>query len=109
MSNKQRLTIEVISKDDALSIIKKNAESSGPGLILTEAGRDSFTNQIHQDTFDTSSIISKNDNFDIVEPKIIPIIQPQPDIKPSFKNKLRKSGSDLKNKGKIKIPSPKLK
>lgn len=109
MSNKQRLTIEVISKNDALSMIKNNAESSGPGLVMTEAGKEDLTNQIHQDNFDAASIINKNDNFDIIEPKVAPVIQPQPDTKPSFKNKLRKSGSDLKNKGKIKTPSPKLK
>ncbi|EPP7234574.1 hypothetical protein ACTOJ1_001523 [Shigella flexneri] len=109
MSNKQRLSIEVISKDDALSMIKNNAESSGPGLIMTEKGRDNLTNQIHQDTFDAASIINKNENFDIVEPKAAPVIQPQQDNKSSLKSKLKKSGSDLKNKGKIKTPTPKLK
>lgn len=109
MSNKQRLSIEVISKNEALSMIKNSAESSGPGLIMTDSGKEALTNQIHQENFDAASIINKNENFDIIEPKVAPVIQPQPDTKPSFKNKLRKSGSDLKNKGKIKLPSPKLK
>jgi len=109
MSNKQRLTIEVISKNDALSMIKNNAESSGPGLVMTDSGKEELTNQIHQDNFDAASIINKSENFDVIEPKVAPVIQHQPEPKPSFKNKLRKSGSDLKNKGKIKLPSPKLK
>lgn len=109
MSNKQRLTIELISKEDALSMIRHNAEASGPGLVMTEAGKDSLTNQIHQDTFDTASIINKNENFDIVEPKVAPVLNTEAKAKPSLKNKLRKSGADLKNKGKIKPASPKLK
>jgi len=109
MSNKQRLTIELISKEDALSMIKNNAESSGPGLVMTEKGSKELTNQIHQDTFDTATVLNKSENFDIVEPKVSPVLQNEVEAKPTLKSKLKKSGSDLKNKGKIKPPSPKLK
>lgn len=111
MSNKQRLTIEVISKDDALSLIKNNAEGSGPGLIMTEAGKSHLTNQIHEDSFTASDIVNKEGNFDIIEPKAEPSLKIQNEEKPqtTFKSKLRKSGMDLKNKNKIKIAAPKLK
>lgn len=110
MSNKQRLTIEVISKEEGMSLIKNTAEEAGPGLIMTEKGNSDFTNSIHEESFNASEIVNRDGNFDVVEPKVEPTMKAQPESRPtsSLKAKFKKSGIDLKNKGKIKAPQPKM-
>ncbi|MDI6976637.1 hypothetical protein [Serratia sp. Se-RSBMAAmG] len=105
MSNKQRLSISIVSKEEALSLIQERAEQSGPGLILTEQGKTSLTETINANTFDVADIVNKPGNLDVVKPT--PVVEPE--IKNNFQSRLRKSAHSLKNKSKIKPAGPKLK
>lgn len=109
MSNKQRLSISIVSKEEALSLIQERAEQSGPGLILTEQGKTSLTETINANTFDVADIVNKPGNLDVVKPT--PATEPvvEPEIKNNFQSRLRKSAHSLKNKSKIKPAGPKLK
>lgn len=109
MSNKQRLSISIVSKEEALSLIQERAEQSGPGLILTEQGKTSLTETINANTFDVADIVNKPGNLDVVKPTPAPEPIVEPEIKNNFQSRLRKSAHSLKNKSKIKPAGPKLK
>lgn len=111
MSNKQKMTVEVLSVDEGLSMIRNQASISGPGIVLNEAGKMALDLAVSTDGIEIEDVALNKGNNDVVNTANNFQVKNKKDA--SFSNKLEQtdvkqklSGKKLfQNKGSI----PKLK
>lgn len=111
MSNKQKMTVEVLSIDEGLSMIKNQASVSGPGIVINTAGKMALDLAVSTDGIDIEDIALNKNNNDVINTEGNYKVKNKKDN--SFIDKLEKtdikqkiSGKTLfQNKGSI----PKLK
>lgn len=113
MSNKQRMTIQVISKDEGLSLIKNQASISGPGIIINSEGKLALDLAVTTDVINIEDVANNDKNNDIVNTDSGYQVKMKQDTpSKTIIDKLEKSGLKskssgknlLKNKGAINIP-----
>lgn len=106
MSNKQKMTVEALSVDEGLSMIKNQASISGPGIVINEAGKMALDLAVSTDEMGIEDVALNKTNNDVVNTANNFQVKNTKDT--SFANKLDKTDVKQKlfqNKGSI----PKLK